>query len=39
MNTTLGAHIPLSLLERWDIDAQIEQQVKQNPTTTKTITS
>ena len=36
MNTTLAAHIPLSLLERWDIDAQIEQQVKQNPTTTKT---
>jgi hypothetical protein len=28
MNATLLAHIPVSLLERWEIDAEIEQQVK-----------
>ena len=28
MNSTLLAHIPASLLERWEIDAEIEQQVK-----------
>ena len=28
MNSTLLAHIPTSLLERWEIDAEIEHQVK-----------
>jgi hypothetical protein len=28
MNATLLAHLPVSLLERWAIDAEIEQQVK-----------
>ena len=28
MNATLLAHIPVSLLERWEIDAEIEHQVK-----------
>ena len=38
MNTTLAAHIPLSLLERWNIDAEIEQEatIRHNPTNTKT---
>ena len=37
MNTTLAAHLPLTLLERWEIDAQIEQESrKKNPTNTKT---
>lgn len=37
MNTTLAAHLPLTLLERWEIDAQIEQESrKKNLPNTKT---
>jgi len=37
MNTTLAAHLPLTLLERWEIDAQIEKESrKKNSTNTKT---
>jgi hypothetical protein len=30
MNTTLAAHLPSTLLTRWEIDAQIEKEVKKN---------
>ena len=37
MNTTLAAHLPLTLLERWEIDAQIEQESRnKNSINTKT---
>ena len=32
MSSTLAQHIPLSLLDRWEIDAQIEQDFKTRTT-------
>ena len=31
MSSTLLSHIPVSLLQRWDIDAEIEKQVRTVP--------